>query len=235
MDLSIIIPALNEERRLGPTLEEIRRFFDEKGTDYEVIVIDDGSRDRTSESALSSRVHGSGKLKLLKNEKNMGKGYSVKRGVQEATGELILFTDADLSTPVSEFDKLFLGIENGNDIAAGSRSIGASHLIKRQPLYRQTMGRTFNMIIRLILNEDLKDTQCGFKLIKKEAAKTLFGKMSINGFAFDAELFFLARKLKYAVEEIGVRWENSPDSRVHPVLSSLEMLRDTVRIRILHK
>ena len=235
MVLSVIIPAYNEEKRISSTLQKIGSFFDGKNMDYEVIVVDDGSGDRTVEISDNSALAKSGRLKVFRNGENRGKGYSVKRGVDVADGEYILFSDADLSTPVSAFDKLFESIGNGADVAIGSRAAAGSVVTVKQPFYRQTMGRVFNLLIRCILGERVWDTQCGFKLFRKEAAKTLFGKMTVTGFAFDAEILFLARRLGFKTEEVGISWENSPDSKVHPLFSSLRMLTDVIKIRLAHR
>ena len=197
--------------------------------------MDDGSTDRTKKVVLNSGLAKKGRLGFLQNEENMGKGYSVKKGVKEATGEYILFTDADLSTPIDELDKLLFSIESGADIAVGSRSVDTSSVMLRQPFYRQTMGKVFNLLIRLTLNENFKDTQCGFKLFRGDVAKSLFNDLTTNGFAFDAELLLLARKRGLKVKEVGVAWENSPSSTVHPISSSLHMLWDVLKIRRIHR
>ncbi|MFH1664827.1 MAG: dolichyl-phosphate beta-glucosyltransferase [Candidatus Omnitrophota bacterium] len=233
MELSIIIPAFNEEKRLGSTLDKIRAFMAAKKMGLEVIVVDDGSYDGTSRVARESAL--AGRLKLLRNRKNTGKGFSVAKGVAEASGRLILLSDADLSTPIGEFDKLKGRIDGGADIAIGSRASALSQVLVRQPLYRQTMGRTFNFIIRFLVGEEFRDTQCGFKLFRKEAAKKIFPELSIKGFAFDVEMLYLARRYGYKVEEVGVRWENSLESKVNPLVSSLPMLRDVIKIRMAHR
>lgn len=235
MDLSIIIPAYNEEIRLGPTLEDIKGYMDSRGLDYEVIVVDDGSDDGTVRLAGASRLAYAGKLKVLSNQRNMGKGFSVKRGVEEARGDYILFSDADLSTPIGEMEKLLSGLKDGADVAVGSRASRESRVVVRQPFFRQTMGKVFNFLVRLILGENISDTQCGFKAFRKDAAKSLFRQMSVAGFAFDAELLFLARKKGLKVTEVGVVWKNSPISKVDPLSSSFSMLRDVLKVRFMHK
>jgi dolichyl-phosphate beta-glucosyltransferase len=235
MYLSVIIPSYNEEKRIASTLDRIESYLERKGFNYEVLVVDDGSTDETKSVALESSLAKKGRLGILHNEKNMGKGYSVKRGVKEATGEYILFTDADLSTPIDELDRLLPAIESGADIAVGSRSADDSRVTARQPFYRQTMGKVFNLFVRIILGEKFKDTQCGFKLFKGDAAKSVFNDLVTDGFAFDTEVLLIARKKGLKIKEIGVVWENSPDSTVHPVASSLQMLRDIFKIRQIHK
>lgn len=235
MDLSIIIPAYNEEIRLGPTLDDIKLYMDGRGMDYEVIVVDDGSTDGTAGLAKTSELGRIGRLTVVSNEKNMGKGFSVKRGVEKARGEYVLFSDADLSTPISEMEKLLAGLKGGADVAIGSRSSTDSHIVVRQPIFRQTMGKVFNLLVRFILGERISDTQCGFKAFRSHAAKSLFSEMSVAGFAFDAEILFLARKRGLKVVEAGVVWKNSPISKVSPISSSFSMLRDVLKVRIAHR
>lgn len=235
MYLSIIVPAYNEEKRLGPTLEEIKAFMDKKGFAYEVLLVDDGSTDGTQEVSRSSTLSREGRLRVLDNKVNRGKGYSVKHGVSKSKGELILFSDADLSTPIKEFDKLEAAIVSGADIAIGSRSVKDSIVRIRQPFYRQSMGRIFNFYVRVILGINLSDTQCGFKLFCSECAEALFEEVRTEGFAFDAEMLFRARRNGLRVDEIGVEWVNSPESKVHPLFSSMRMFRDILIVRLIHK
>ncbi len=235
MLLSVIIPAYNESGRIGDSLEKINSFLESKTIDFEVIVVDDGSSDDTTSVVKESALYKSGRVKLFSNSKNRGKGYSVRKGVDEANGELILFTDADLSTPIYELDNLQTSLDSGFDIAIGSRSIAGSKVSVRQPLYRQTMGRIFNSFIRLFVGETLVDTQCGFKLFKRDAAKNLFQRSKIDGFAFDVEILYMARKENYKVSEVGIEWLNSPESKVHPIFSSLQMMFDVIKMRFLHR
>lgn len=235
MYLSIIVPAYNEEKRLGSTLEELKTFMDKKGFAYEVLIVDDGSTDGTQEVSRSSTLSREGRLRVLDNKVNRGKGYSVKHGVSKSKGGLILFSDADLSAPINEFDKLEAAIVSGADIAIGSRSVKGSSVRVRQPFYRQSMGRIFNFYVRVILGVNLSDTQCGFKLFRSECAEALFEEVRTEGFAFDAEILFLARRKGLRVDEIGVEWVNSPESKVHPLFSSMRMFRDILMVRLIHK
>lgn len=235
MELSVIIPAFNEEKRVVSTLDAIKSFLDVKGIEYETIVVDDGSSDATSEVVSSSDLGRSGRLTLYRNEKNMGKGYSVKKGVSIARGEYMLFSNADLSAPVSEYDKLKRAIDEGADVAVGSRSVPASDIIQRQSFCRIVMGKVFNLIVRMVLGEKIRDTQCGFKLFRSDPAKMIFNDLLVTGFAFDVEALFLARRYGCRIEEVGVRWENSPGSTVHLFRSSFEMLIDVLRIKLIHK
>ena len=236
MDLSIIIPAYNEEKRLGSSLEEIKRYMDSRGAmDHEVIVVDDGSNDMTPEIAGQSALARSGRLKIIRNERNRGKGFSVKRGVEEARGEYIIFSDADLSAPISEMEKLLAELKGGADVVVGSRASRDSRVIVRQPFLRQTMGKVFNLLVRVMLSESISDTQCGFKAFRREPAKELFRAISVSGFAFDAELLFLARKKGLKIAEVGVVWKNSPISKVSPVSSSFSMFMDVLKLRFIHR
>jgi len=231
--LSIIIPAYNEEDRLGPTFERLRAWMNERARDIQVLVVDDGSTDGTAD-LVSSVAKSDDRISLVSNGENRGKGYSVGNGVSKATGELILFSDADLSTPLGEFDRLESAIE-GHAIAIGSRALPDSRLEKRQPLYREMMGRTFNLFVQAMVFPGIRDTQCGFKLFRREAAQATFGRRKIDGFAFDVEILFIARRLGYSVAEVPVLWINDEASRVDPIRHSAQMFRDIMRIRRLHK
>ena len=234
MELSVIIPAFNEEKRLGKTLEIIKSFLDGKGFEYEVIVVDDGSGDNTVKVARESALAAAGRLKLLSNEKNRGKGYSVRRGISGSCGRRVLFSDADLSTPITEMDKLSALLDGACQIAIGSRSVKDSDVKVHQPLIRQTMGKVFNLFVKILMYRDYNDTQCGFKMFDGDTARSLVPGLKIDGFCFDVELIYLARKKGYKVKEAGVVWENSPESKVDPIKSSMEMFLNLFRIKLLH-
>ncbi len=234
MFLSVIIPAYNEEKRLTSSLEKINAYLEGKNFQYEIILVDDGSRDLTAEIALKSKLAQKGKLILLRNEKNTGKGFSVRKGILASAGDYVLFTDSDLSTPIEEFDELFLHIQAGYDIAIGSRSIEGADVRVHQPFYRETMGRAFNLLVQLIVLKGFVDTQCGFKLFKAAAAKELAKELKINRFGFDVEMLYLAKKKNYKIKEVPVIWLNSPISRVSPISDSCKMFMDLWRIRKLH-
>ncbi len=227
--LSIVIPAYNEAKRIGSTLEHILEFMAKKEYDYEIIVVDDGSKDNTCE-VVKEKTRDT-KARILVNEVNQGKGYTVSRGVLAAEGEYVLFSDADESTPISELDKLMEAVKQGYDIAIGSRAVDRSTVEVPQAWLRDMMGRTFNLIVRAVVIGGIKDTQCGFKLFRAEAAKKIFPRQRITGFSFDVESLFLARKFGYKIVEIPVRWINSPASTVHPIRDSARMFRDVLRIR----
>ena len=228
--LSIIIPAYNEASRLPGTLERILSWLDEYGIDGEIIVSDDGSTDETV--ALARRwMEKDGRVLVLPAEHNRGKGAAVRRGVEASTRAWILFSDADLSTPIEEFALLAEKMTSGFDIAIGSRDVGSSRIEEHQPWYREAMGRTFNRIVQTVAIAGIKDTQCGFKLFTASAAKGCFEHMTIEGFAFDVEILFIARRLGYRIAEVGIRWINDDRSTVHPVRDAFSMFVDVVRIR----
>jgi dolichyl-phosphate beta-glucosyltransferase len=228
MNLSIVIPAYNEEKRIGKTLERIREYLKKRKFDYEIIVVDDGSKDKTSEVVYSSKDK---RIRLFRNEVNKGKGYSVKRGMLEARNELILFSDSDLSTPIEELDNFLKYLPN-YDVIIASRNMKGSKIKVKQPFFRQMLGRIFPLIVRLLTVRRIKDTQCGFKLFKKEAAKRIFSKMTIDRFGFDVEALYLAKKYKFKIKELPVVWVNDTASTVNPVKDSARMLVDLIRIRI---
>jgi len=231
MEISVVIPAYNEEERLPKTLESIIDYFDKLNKTYEIIVVDDGSVDRTVEIAqkYNPLVH------TLQLPKNSGKGAAVKAGIQEASGDYILFSDADLSTPIYEFEKLISRLENSADIAIGSRAIDSSLIKVHQPFYREWMGKTFNKIVRLFVLQGIKDTQCGFKLFKKSVAKQVFSKAQINGFGFDVEILYLAKKMNYKIVEVPVEWRNDTKTKINPIRDSFNMLIEILKVRRLHK
>ena len=232
--LSIVIPAYNEENRIGKTIDKILHYINNQKYPYEIIIIDDGSIDETVSVVMKSMEHNE-HIKLLNNKINKGKGYCIKKGILEANGKYVLFTDADLSTPVEEVEKLLSQLEKGYDIAIGSRSLAGSDIILRQPLYRELMGKVFNRFVRLLAVKEFVDTQCGFKLFRRDAARTIFKEQRLNGFAFDVEILYLARKNGFKIKEVPIKWINSPDSKVSPVSSSIGMFFDLLKIKKLHR
>lgn len=232
MMLSIVIAAFNEEQRIGSTLVRIGEFLAGKGLEHEIIVVDDGSRDATKETvtALQSAIPN---LSIIHYEVNRGKGYALRTGVLASRGDMVLVTDADLSTPIEELEKLASPILAGEcEAAIGSRALALSELIRKQPWWRQGMGRVFNRIVRLLVLEGFSDTQCGFKAFAGDVARELFGEAKVNRFAYDVEILARARQKGYRVLEIPITWINSPDSRVHPIADPLQMLCDLCRIRL---
>ncbi|MFQ5811381.1 MAG: dolichyl-phosphate beta-glucosyltransferase, partial [Armatimonadota bacterium] len=209
----------------------IAAYLAEADLSHELIVVDDGSADGTAEVA-GQRPGAHLAVRLLRNEVNRGKGYSVRRGMQEAHGELILFADADNSTPIEELEKLLAAIEQGADVAIGSRGLPESVLEVRQPPYREYMGRLFNLMVRVLTRLPFRDTQCGFKLFRRDAARDLASRQTLDGWAFDVELLHLAvRKRGYEVAEVPVRWINSPRTTLNAATDSLGMLREVLRIK----
>lgn len=230
--LSVVIPAYNEAHRLGPTLDRVTAYLCRRGLDCEVLVVDDGSTDATGSLVES---HQAPSVRLVRQPENRGKGAALRRGVLESHGRRVLLCDADLSTPIEELEKLEPCLDDGATVAIGSRGLVDSDVRVRQPLYRELMGKTFNRIIRLLGVRGLRDTQCGFKLLEGDAARRLFSELRTEGFAFDVELLWLARRHGYRIEEVGVRWIDSPGSRVHPLFDSSAMLRDVVLLRWRHR
>lgn len=228
MQLTIIIPCYNESARIPGTLGKVLAYLD--GQDYaaEVIVVDDGSTDGTAQ--VVSREY-EGRVRLAAYTPNRGKGAAVQRGMAEARGSHRVYYDADASTPIEELEKLWPRFEAGADIVIGSRALPDSDIAIRQAWYRESMGRIFNVILRSLGLSRFKDTQCGFKGFTAAAAEALFQKQQVMGFSFDAEVLYIARKLGLRIDEVPVRWENCPHTRVDPIRHSAHMLADLIRIR----
>ena len=227
---SIVIPAYNEGTRLGATLEKVLAYVHARSWDAEVIVVNDGSRDNTAEIVKTLAAKDPA-LRLLENPGNRGKGYSVRNGMLNARGHIVLFSDADLSSPIEEAPKLFEALEQGADIAIGSRWLRAETQTQRQPLHRQIFGRIFNLMLRITLGLKFKDTQCGFKAFKQPAVQAIFPLQKIERWGFDPETLFLARKFKFKVQEIPVAWGHSGGTRIHPLVDGSRMFIEMLRIR----
>lgn len=226
---SVVIPAYNEEKRLGPSLDRIVEYFSGRDGAFEVLVVDDGSRDGTAALAEGYADRG---VRLLKNPGNRGKGYSVRHGVLEAQNDYVLFSDADLSTPIEEYDKLVDALASGPfDVAIGSRAVSGSNVEVSQPFYRVAMGKTFNLLVRTIALGGISDTQCGFKLFKREAGHQIFRRQRLDGFGFDVEALFIAKRLGFRIAEVPVRWIDDPDTKVSAVRDSARMFGDLFRVR----
>jgi dolichyl-phosphate beta-glucosyltransferase len=195
-------------------------------------VVDDGSTDATAEMVAG---HGAPGLRLVRQPANRGTGAALKAGVAVTSGERVLVTDADLSAPIAELERLEPRLAAGTDLVLGSRAAPGARLARRQPLYRELMGKTFNRIIRLLGVRGVADTQCGFKLLTGAAARDLFERLTVAGFAYDVELVWLARRRGYRVEEVGVEWADSGESRVHALRDSASMLRDVIGMRWRHR
>jgi dolichyl-phosphate beta-glucosyltransferase len=230
--LSVVIPAYNEERRLGASLRRIAEYFRSTGVSPEIIVVDDGSRDGTASVGREFLALYDGPGALLLNHRNRGKGYSVRRGVLAAAGERVLITDADLSTPVEEAHALLEAQEReGAHIVIGSRALPGSRIEVHQPALRERLGMLFNRIMRMLTGLPYRDTQCGFKLLARSAAQPLARAMSVDGFAFDVELLWLARRAGLRVHEQPVRWRNSRGSSVSLLRDAPRMLWDLMLLR----
>jgi len=228
--LTVVIPAYNEENRLGGTLEKIDAYLSANEIHAEFVIVDDGSRDRTGE--IATRFLQGREGRLLRNPENRGKGYSIRRGFKDARGRWVLMTDADLSAPIEEHAKLAAAVRDHDlDIAVGSRALRDSCVEVRQHPVRELLGKTFNRIIRLSTGLPFRDTQCGFKLIDHARLAPLFERMQVDRFAFDVEMLFLADRFSLRVKEVPVVWRNDPVSRVRLWKDPLNMLVDVVRIR----
>ena len=228
--LSIVIPAYNEERRILPTLKTIADYLARGNWSAEILVVDDGSTDATADLVLESSGRLPG-LRLLKNGRNRGKGYSIRHGFTESRGALVLLTDADLSTPIGEIEKLLPALrEEGSGIAVGSRGLDPSTVEVPQGWLRQSMGRSFNLLVRLLTGLSIRDTQCGFKLLKRDLFVPIFKAARVDRFSYDVEILYLARRRGIRVAEIPVIWRNSPQSRVSMIGDPLQMLLDVVKI-----
>lgn len=229
-DLSIIIPSYNEEARLPGTLQRIAEYLPTLKLRTEVLVVDDGSTDRTA--AVAESFHGKlTGLRVLSNGTNRGKGYSVRHGMLEAQGDMVLFTDADLSAPIEEAEKLLGPLNNGYDVALGSRAMDRSLISTRQSIFRETAGIIFNKIVRMVLRLPFVDTQCGFKAFRRERCRIIFEQQRIEGFGFDPELLYLARHYGLRAIEIPVRWGHSEATKVNMLGDSLKMFADIFTIR----
>lgn len=228
-DLSIVIPSYNEELRLPATLERIAAFLPHLGAEPEIIVVDDGSKDRTAEVAESFR-NVFPTLRVLSNGVNRGKGYSVRHGMLEARGGNVLFTDADLSAPIEEAPKLLDALKSF-DVAIGSRALDRSLITVRESKFREFAGIVFNTIVRMILRLPFVDTQCGFKAFRREPCKIIFEQQRIERFGFDPELLYLARHHGLHTTEIPVRWAHSPATKVNMMRDSVLMFVDVFTIR----
>ena len=231
MDLSLIIPASNEGARIERSLEQARAYLALQSYTWELLVVNDGSRDDTSE--IVRRHEGQG-IRLVEQPRNMGKGAAVRRGMLEAKGRFRIFSDADFSTPITETARVLAGLANF-DVVIGSRAVDSSYIKKHQPWYRETMGRIFNLFVRLVAVRGIHDTQCGFKGFRAAAAEAIFSRTKIDGFSFDVEALYIARTLGFSISEIPVEWYNDERSTLNPVSDSVKMFRELLRVRALHR
>lgn len=227
---SIVIPAYNEGRRLAPTLDEVLSYVSQQRWMVEIIVVNDGSRDNTAEVAQAYARRNSA-VRVVENPGNRGKGYSVRHGILKARGDILLFSDADLSSSISEVSKLLEAVQAGADVVIGSRWLQPELQTERQSLMRQVFGRVYNLLLRLTLGLNYKDTQCGFKAFTREAARAIFSAQRVERWGFDAELLFLAHRLGFRVAEVPVVWAHAADSKLNPVRDGMRMFREMLSVR----
>jgi dolichyl-phosphate beta-glucosyltransferase len=232
-ELSIVIPAYNEEKRLGRALARIREYFGAHSASpggIEIVVVDDGSTDGTARVA-EDWARDMANLRVVSNSENRGKGYSVRKGMLEARGRVALFTDADLSSPIEESERLLGAIRAGSDVAIGSRAMDRSLISVHQSRFREVAGIIFNGFVRLFTGLPFQDTQCGFKAFVRERSLVIFEQQRIERFGFDPEILFLARRHGLRTVEVPVRWAHDSGTKVHVFRDSLLMFSDLIRIR----
>ncbi len=230
--LSVVIPAYNEEKRLPQSLTAVMDFLKKQPYRSEIIVSDDGSQDRTV--ALAKEILKEFPHQVLVTPQNRGKGHAVRQGMLAATGAYVLFTDADLSTPIEEVLRFLARLEKDQDVVIGSRALPESQVEIHQNFLRETMGKVFNLMAQVWAFKGVRDSQCGFKCFRREAAQKLFSLQKLDGFSFDVEIVYLAQKLGVRLLELPVIWRNSAQSRVQVFRDPLRMFWDVLRIRSLH-
>jgi dolichyl-phosphate beta-glucosyltransferase len=228
--LSVVIPAYNEEQRLPRTVEEIERYLDGRRVAYELILVDDGSTDGTRH-VMDTAAERNQSVRVEGLPANRGKGGALAAGVAVARGSEVLVTDADLSTPIEELEKLEAALKGGAGVAIGSRSVRGSQVEIPQPVYRVVMGKVFNLIVQVVLLPGIWDTQCGFKLFRADVAHPVFAALTTDGFGYDPEALFLAKRRGVRIAEVPVVWRNSTPTKVMPFRSSLDMFKHVVRVR----
>lgn len=230
-DVSVVIPAFNEQNRISVTLNSFAEFFSRRGNSFEMVVVDDGSLDRTAE-VVTQLVKSVPQIRLLGYSDNRGKGFAVRYGMQRSIGRLVLYSDADGAAPIAEFERLERAINEGADVAIGSRALFSHDTAVKTVWYRKVMGRVFNNIANLVLIPGIADTQCGFKLFSKRAAELVFSRQTAERFSFDVEILYIARRCGLRIVEIPINWTNVPGSKVNLVSDSLNMLIDIFRFRV---
>jgi len=226
--ISLVIPAYNEEKLIVSSIKKVLTYMLKNKYNFEVIVVDDGSKDKTKEKVRSIKDK---HVKLLSYKPNKGKGHAVKTGMLAAKGDLLLFLDADLSTPIEEIEK-FIPLTKKYDVVIASRALKESKIKVHQPFYREFIGKVFNKMVQLLAVWGIKDTQCGFKMFTRKAANMIFKRQRIYGWAFDVELLFIAKKYRLKIKEMPVTWINEGDSRVSPIKSSIQMFIQILKINL---
>lgn len=231
-ELSLVIPAYNEGSKIPRDLEALTGYLEGRGMPYEIIVVDDGSEDSTS-TAVAGFAEGRENIVLLRNEKNRGKGFSVRRGVLASRGKYVAYLDAGLCVPPSGIDEALSHLRNGFDVALGSRGLSDSRIVRKQPWYRIAGSRLHAQIVWRIMGlSSIKDTQCGFKFFSRQAARDLFTGLKTEGFMFDIELLGKAARRGLRIKEFPVQWSNDPDTRFRPVAGSFRNLLELLRIKL---
>jgi dolichyl-phosphate beta-glucosyltransferase len=228
--LSVVVPAYNEEKRIEQPLERVVAYLRNHFDQWEIIYSDDGSKDKTREK-LQELQNIYSEIKIVGTPENHGKGSAVRTGMLAASGDIVLFSDTDFSSPIEEIEKLLPYLQNGYDIAIGSRGLSESNIEVHQAWPREMMGKIFNILLRSLLPIDFMDTQCGFKMFNRKATDLILPRMHLDGFAFDVEMLIIAQVHRLRVAEVPVVWKNVLDSRVHPIRNSLEMIRDVLKLR----
>jgi len=229
---SIIVPAYNEAERIGASLEHMLDYIAQSRWSAEIIVVSDGSSDNTP-AVVQDYARRTPMVRMLENPGNRGKGYSVRNGMMNASGQVLLFTDADLSSPIEEAEKLFSLIESGDaDVAIGSRYLRSELQTRKQPIHRRVMGRAFNLALKTILGLSYVDTQCGFKAFNRKAAIMIFPNMKIERWGFDPEILFLAKRYRLRVAEVPVSWAHDHRSKINPLRDGTRMLGELLRVRM---
>ncbi len=229
--LSVVVPAYNESHRLGASLRRMVEYLDGRGEPWEILVVDDGSTDDTPDQVRRVTAD-EPRCRLLQYDCNHGKGYAVRYGMVRAAGDFVLFSDADLATPIEELEQLLSAVRAGSPVAIGSRDIPGAKLERRQSAVRELGGKLFNRCVRLVAVPGIHDTQCGFKMFTRDACRQVFGMCRIDNFSFDVEALYLARRLGLSIAEVPVRWSHQEGSKVRFVRDAWRMLLTLVRIRL---
>ena len=235
MDLSIVIPAYNEEKRILTTLGKTLEFLQQRSWSYELLAVDDGSADRTV-ACIEEYAQDHPEVRCVQNGRNRGKGFSVRHGIQEARGKYIGFMDGDYKTDIAGLDDVMPLLEKGRDGVIGDRTLGATEFVVARKAYREWGSKVFRFLLRMLMGlQGFGDTQCGFKFFQVEVVRDLFARQKVDGFMFDVEILMLANKQGYQIDKIPVKWTFDPDSRFNPVTGTIKNFKDLARIRWMHR